>query len=125
MKNIDFVDNCPEITEEMYNNFNKNLFHHYLFYKKTKDRIKCYCTHCRKEFEIDRYAMVPIDNSVFVNSCNHNESVECPNCGKTVTAKAEGVSRGGLYQHKFLVISFVKENEIFLIVGQAFYVRCE
>lgn len=68
----------------------------YLYYKRRVKRIKAWCTHCRKEVELEQ--------------ATHNGKGICPNCGRKATWKAEGKAKRIVEEGRFAFAQRVEEG---------------
>ena len=71
------VPELPKIIEKWVREY--ALTDGYMMYMRTRDTIHGYCTNC--------------EQFVTLADAKHNEKTVCPACGKTVTIKAENISR--------------------------------
>ncbi len=116
-----FIKRCPEVSKSQLDQMHKKYFTDYIFYKKDRNKITGYCTHCKKSFDVPRYEEYPFLNEDFLAKCNHNSYVTCPCCKNQLLAKSMGIGKQSLYQETFKAIFFRKSDEkIYIRIGVAY-----
>ena len=75
------------------NYVNKTLLpEEYIYYRKTKKYISCFCSKCGGEFTLDRSGSYEAEtmNCMEPEKVIHNESGKCPKCGQKIVFKSKG-----------------------------------
>lgn len=122
MKIQDVLPDCPEISDEMRLDMHRQYDKQYLFYRKHKTYIDCFCTNCCKRYrlDLDQEIITPLDYAKLnmARIIAHNTELNCLECNKKVVAKSEGISRKNLFEVNYIVAFFVKKNKVFAVCGQ-------
>lgn len=129
MKIQEVLPDCPEMSDDMRLDMHRKYDKQYLFYRKHKTYIDCFCTNCLKRyrFNLDQELITPLDyiDLNIAHSIAHNAEIFCPKCDKKVIAKSEGISRKNLFEVNNIVAFFVKKNKIFAVCGQLVSEYCD
>lgn len=112
------LPDMPDFSDETRIMLHRKYAERYMFYKKHKDHVDCFCTNC---FSLDRVYRNddadPADKQV-ADAIRHNTLMVCPHCGTTVRAKSEGVSRNGLTRYKYICWFEVTDSAVYAIFGE-------
>lgn len=116
------LPDCPEISDDMRLDMHRKYDKQFLFYRKHKTYIDCFCTNCCKRYRLDlaQEIITPLDYAKLnmARIIAHNTEINCLECNKKVTAKSEGRGRKNLFELNNIVAFFVKENKVFAVCGQ-------
>lgn len=112
----------PPMSDEMRLDMHRKYAKPYIFYKKHKTYVDCYCTHCMQRYQLrlDAAPITPRDNMLLnmARTIRTNGLYYCPECGIKAMAKADGISRKNLCETKFLCCFHVLENKVFAVCGE-------
>jgi len=119
----DVVKNFPELSQEDLDQAN-DLFQHYIFYRTEKNGDRIIDTSCchKHEARYEGFRMLSDSNHHNFMCSSHNDSVECPYCGKAATLKNIGKSgkRRSLSDQHHVVFVNAEGDSLF---AQAYWVR--
>lgn len=122
MKIQEVLPDCPEMSDDMRLDMHRKYDKQYLFYRKHKTYIDCFCTNCLKRYrlDLDQELITPLDYAKLnmARIIAHNTEINCLECNKKVTAKSEGRGRKNLFELNNIVAFFVKKNKVFAVCGQ-------
>lgn len=117
----ELLPDAPYITDEMIAEMSRKQLSQYLFYRKHKTHVDCFCTSCQKRYQVRRDGReeYPTDEkrNIFVRSIAHNNDVNCLECGAKVTCKSEGMSRRGLKQTEPLTYFCIHNGKVYAFCG--------
>lgn len=112
----------PPMSDEVRLDMHRKYAKPYIFYKKHKTYVDCYCTHCMQRYQLrlDAAPITPRDDMLLnmARTIRTNELYYCPECGIKAMAKADGISRKNLCETKFLCCFHVLENKVFAVCGE-------
>lgn len=112
----------PPMSDEMRLDMHRKYAKPYIFYKKHKTYVDCYCTHCMQRYQLRLNAapITPRDDRLLnmARNIRTNEFYCCPECGIKAMAKADGIKRSGLCESKLLCCFHVLENKVFAVCGE-------
>ena len=105
------LEEFPGLTKEELEAVNE-LYEPYLFYERDGQgrRVWTSCCHRRNEYiGPDMYLVTPEDRSVLY--AKHGDGLRCPFCGREVTVKSIGTSRGCLCLSRYIPVAFFSASE--------------
>lgn len=111
----ELLPEAPYLTDEMVLDMYRKHLSHYLFYRKHKTYIDCFCTSCMKRYQVRR-------DTYYIS---HKEKIECFNCGADVTCYSEGISRDKLYQCELITYFIAKDNKVYAYCLRLFNSRTD
>ena len=110
----DLIPDAPIITDDIRLALHRKYAQPYIFYKKYKNHIDCYCTACMHRFDVRRDIpecdIYGYNDYQFSLHCEHNAVVTCPICGVEAIARSEQMSRTSLCKWHMLIKWFVSED---------------
>ena len=119
----EWIETMPEVvTDAVRLELHRKYSSSYIFYRRHSWGADCYCTSCLKRFQA-RYDLDPVipKNAALIylaKTIAHNDSANCPMCGKAVTAKAEGKGRKKLFEWSDIAVWSAADD------GQTVYIVC-
>ncbi len=109
----------PEISDEMRLKLHKKYAQRYLFYKKHRTYVDCYCTHCLTRFQLYRTAElntpVDIERHDIAETIAHDVGTICPHCHSPVTARSEGIPRQKLTERYPRIIFLTTNDAVYAV----------
>lgn len=96
----------PDFTKEIELELHKKYDAGYIFYKRQKKYVECFCTRCRAYFKLEYQKLertMDFSQPDLAETIKHGQKVQCPHCKQNGTAYAEGRSRRQLHDRHSVV----------------------
>lgn len=116
------LPDLPPMSNETLLQMHRKYATPYLFYRKHRTFIDCYCTSCLKRYrlDLDREVITPKDEKKFsaAININHGAYVDCPECGKMLQCRSEGIGRRNLTEYRYLCYFYNLKDKVFAVCGE-------
>lgn len=96
----------PDFTKEIELELHKKYDAGYIFYKRQKKYVECFCTKCMTYFQLEYQKLertMDFSQPDLAETIKHGQKVQCPHCKQNGTAYVEGRSRRLLYDRHYVV----------------------
>ena len=117
----DLLPDLPPMSDDMRLDMHRKYVTPYLFYRKHRTFIDCYCTSClkRTRLNLDGEIVTPQDECRLdiARSIKQGGIVTCPECGRQVTARSEGIGRQKLTERCCLCCFYDLGDKVYAVCG--------
>lgn len=111
----------PKVSDEQRLDMHRKYAAKYIFYRKHKNFVDGYCTHCMKKFQVrlDEEIITPADmERQSYGNIRNGDMCGCPRCGCIATARAEGIPRQKLTNYHELCVFLPTKDAVYAVCGE-------
>ena len=112
-----FWPDTPDFTKEMELELHKKYDAGYIFYKRQKKYVECFCTKCMTYFQLEYQKLertMDFSEPDLAETIKHGQKVQCPHCKHNGEAYAEGRSRRLMHdRHSVVYYIPVGDNQMY------------